>query len=171
MARRGGHWLDGGRVDRAARTRQDFLLRLFESRVGTPMSGSLPQMLYLPYVGLSMTDLCLWVHGLMGRSIDLPTGEGSASAALGALCGLASSGHYPFILLLDDADSMPQETLRMLAEGLPARRSPLRLLMALGSVHRLSASVFEVCTTDLPSALDEKDKRENWMAQPIEDDF
>ena len=39
------------------------------------------------------------------------------------------------------------------------------------SVHQVAASVFEARTADLPSALDEKDKRENWMGQPIEDDF
>jgi len=38
-------------------------------------------------------------------------------------------------------------------------------------VHTLAASFFETGSTALPSELGDKARRENWMGQPIEDDF
>ncbi len=219
-----------------------FLLRLFESRFGRPMAGAegLPRTLYLPYAGLSIIDLCVWIHGLLGRGIRLPETGANSGAALEALCALAPDAQNPFILLVDDADSMPQETIRALVEGLPRTLSPLRLLIALNDdakasrllasldtfhplllplgppmseaetarylagrmrwaafdaeeiarwnpavlrkihglsggvprqVHRIAASIFEARAKGRPLELDQKDRRENWMGQPIEDEF
>jgi hypothetical protein len=220
-----------------------FLLRVFEMRhVRSGYSASRSRRaLYLPYAGMSITDLCVWIHGLLGRPIGLPDATDHPVAALGALFALADGPEGdPFILLLDDADSMPPETIRVLANGLPRENSPLRILMALnddakasrllaaldplgprlvrlqepmnesetalylrarmqwagleaaeiarldpesiGRIHTLSAgvprrvhliatSLFESAGAGRPSELDDKERRENWMGQPIEDDF
>jgi hypothetical protein len=220
-----------------------FLLRMFEMRLaesGYSASRS-RHTLYLPYAGMLITDLCVWIHGLLGRPIRLPAATDDPVAALGALFALADGpDDDPFILLLDDADSMPSETIRVLAHGLPRENSPLRILMALNDdarasrllagldplgprlvplqepmnetetglylrarmqwaglnadeiarldpeavgrihalsggvprrVHMITASFFESARADLPSELDDKERRENWMGQPIEDDF
>lgn len=228
-----------------------FLLRLFESRLAgslasihghtrTPSQRS-RKTIYLPYAGLSITDLCLWIHGLLGRAVHLSDVTDPSVAALAALFDLAGGpDDGPFILLLDDADSMPPETIRVLVHGLPRENSPLRILMALnddskasrllaefdplapclvplqkpmsesetelylrarmhwagleageiarfdpeliGRIHALSAGVprhvhtiavsyFESGSTGLARGLDDKARRENWMGQPIKDDF
>lgn len=219
-----------------------FLLRSFESRLdrtATSIRRS-RRMLYLPYAGLSITDLCVWIHGLLGRSIRFLDATDHPVAALAALFALADGPDDPFILLLDDADSMPPETSRELVEGLPRERSPLRILMALNEnakssrllaaldplqpclvplkkamsegetalylrsrmqwaaleaaeiarfdpeaisrihtlsggvprrIHSIAAAFLESSSARLPSELEEKEKRENWMGQPIEDEF
>lgn len=220
-----------------------FLLRLFESRLAQTRNSGGPsrRTLYLPYAALSITDLCVWIHGLLGRPISLPAVTDHPVEALGALFALADGPDgEPFVLLLDDADSMPVETIQVLAQGLPRENSPLRILLALNDdskasrllaaldplrpclvplqeamnptetalyirarmrwassgavegarldpevigrihalsggvprrVHSIAASFFETESAGLPSELNEKAKRENWMGQPIEDDF
>jgi len=117
-----------------------FLLRLVESRLERRASaaGGARRAIYLPYAGLLPRDLCEWVYGLLGRAA--PFGSGSTDeageaddsrVALEALTALADSGDSPFFLLMDDADSMPPETIRMWVDGLPREGSPLRLLLAL----------------------------------------
>ncbi len=115
-----------------------FLLRLMESRLDrrTSMPGSPQRVLYLPYAGLLPRDLCEWIYGLLGRVLGSPTGDESeeeeaSKFAQRALIDLAESDQSPFFLLVDDADSMPPETIRMLVDGLPRERSPLRILMSL----------------------------------------
>lgn len=220
-----------------------FLLRLFESRRNrTENSAHRSRItLYLPYAGLSIADLCVWIHGLLGRPVRLPEMISDPVSALASLLDLANGiDDDPFILLLDDADSMPKETIRLLAQGLPRTNSPLRILMALNDdakasrllavfdplrpclaslrevmnesetalylrarmrwagfeseesarldadmigrihtlsggvprrVHMLTSTFFESESSDLRSALDEKERRENWLGQPIDDDF
>lgn len=108
------------------------LLRVIESRVNlrarrnaTPSRG-----LYIPYAGLAPMDLSVWVHGLLGRSCTLSDAADETAAALSALLALGSAAE-PFFLLMDDADSMPNETVRSFVEALPRARSPLRIVMAL----------------------------------------
>jgi len=38
-------------------------------------------------------------------------------------------------------------------------------------VHMIAASFFDAGDMSLPSELDAKERRENWMGRPIEDDF
>jgi len=116
------------------------LLRVLESRLGTAASdrarGDAPcdatRTLYLPYAALSLSDLCDWVHGLLGlpRPVGALAAEGDVDA-LKALCELAPIPGRPFHLLIDDADSMPASTLRSLAQGLAREASPLRLVLGL----------------------------------------
>jgi hypothetical protein len=121
------------------------LLRVLESRLvredasraeqepSASTSGrSSRRVLYLPYAGLSMPDLCHWVYGLLGeRRTQGPLSPDGDEEALQALCKLAGRPGQPFYLLLDDADSMPSATLRAFVQGLGKERSPLRLLLAL----------------------------------------
>ncbi|MAG30553.1 MAG: hypothetical protein CL908_06615 [Deltaproteobacteria bacterium] len=94
--------------------------------------------LYLPYAGLSLPDLCIWVHGLIGCQAAAIAAKDHAVAALAALFRLGDGPDDPFYLLVDDADSMPEETIRALAQGLPRERSPLRIVMAVGDDARSS---------------------------------
>lgn len=189
-----------------------FLLRTFESHINArPGSdeGS-RRALYLPYAGLSVTDLCVWVHGLLGRSIDLPDSSdppAATLAALTALCDLTSTPEDPFFLVIDDAkssrllavlDPLHPRTLafrgemseaetaaylhaRMKWAGLEdqeiAKIDPegVRQIHLLSGgvarrIHMIAAKFLESGIAVLPRELDEKQKRENWMGRPIEDD-
>jgi type II secretory pathway predicted ATPase ExeA len=117
-----------------------FLLRLLESRaeLRSATDGSERRALYLPYAGLLPQDLAEWVHGLLGRPMPPLDSEDPAKAALGALVSGVGQADRPFFLLLDDADSMPEETIRALLGTLPRARSPLRILMALNEDARSS---------------------------------
>ncbi|HEB91693.1 MAG TPA: hypothetical protein ENI85_19110 [Deltaproteobacteria bacterium] len=116
------------------------LLRVFES--GRPAwrrgSGQARRGLFLPHAGLSIMDLCEWVHGLMEREPGIPDARDHPVAALAALFALAGGPDDPLFLLVDDADSMPLETARVLAQGLPRERSPLRFVLAMGNDARAS---------------------------------
>lgn len=93
--------------------------------------------LYLPYAALALPDLCEWVHGLLGGV--RPRGTAAADAdddAMQALEALGDGSSRPFFLLIDDADSMPNETLRALVRGLAREHSPLRLVLALSDDSR-----------------------------------
>jgi len=126
------------------------LLRVFESRrlredmardsgvaAANGLSRSARSVLYLPYAALSLPDLCQWVHGLLGlprpRAAAASDADDDAMAALLALGGGASR---PFVLLIDDADSMPSATLRALVHGLARECSPLRIVIALSDDSR-----------------------------------
>ena len=133
------------------------MLRVFESRMNEARDGD-ARAIYLPYAGLSPTDLSIWVHGLLGRvpphrsPVGSPSppvgvvaaGEGNtagaseklsgvedARKAMSDLAALANSFREPFFLLFDDADSLPAETRRALVDHLPTSESRLRILMAL----------------------------------------
>ena len=218
------------------------LLRIFESQLNAMPSSAdrSDRVLYLPYASLSISDLCIWIHGLLGRSFRLPDGNDQPAAALSALLALADEADEPFFLLLDDADSMPRETIDALTQGLPTERSSLRILMALNPdakasrllaaldplhprlvelqgvmsdaetghylyarmrwagftedeiaqmdsetvsqiytrsgglprrIHTVAAAFFEAAGAGLPPELGEKQKREDWMGRPIEEDL
>ena len=212
------------------------LLRVFEAR-------NERQSLYLPYAGLPPTELIDWVYGLLSRS---PSAEferevllGQPTRVLDPLFALAPSSDEPFFLLIDDADSMPEETLRVMIDELPRKRSTLRILMAMNEdakasrllagfdslrprtvrlqrpmsegetgdyllgrlswagapgvelgrldsaqtrrifalsagvpqmVHRIAYSFFADDRGTVPGDLDAKQRRENWMGRPFEDD-
>lgn len=101
------------------------------------VAGARRRSLYLPYAALALPDLCRWVHGLLG--VVRPSGTAAADAdddAMQALGALGDGPSRPFFLLIDDADSMPNETLRSLVRGLARERSPLRLVLALSDDSR-----------------------------------
>lgn len=109
------------------------LLRVVEARLNAEGLASVtvaarPKALYLPYAGLGPTDLAIWVHGLLGRACPALEGDGDAIAALGRL---GDGVDAPFTLLLDDADSMPAETIEALVTGMEGGAAPIRLLLAL----------------------------------------
>ena len=119
------------------------LLRITETRVNEGVArflaegGSLDgvaqnaRALYLPYAGLSLPDLAIWVHGLLGsRPADTARWQ-EPSVALEALGRLGGGPSDPFFLMLDDADAMPAETISALLEDLPRTDSPLRILLSL----------------------------------------
>lgn len=121
-----------------------FLLRYYEQRLNAaagPVEQDpdlLARCLYLPYAGLSLPDLCIWCHGLLGLQPGPPDARDHPVAALAALFQLGRGPDDPFFLVIDDADSMPPETYRALAQGLPRERSPLRIVMAIGDDGRAS---------------------------------
>lgn len=100
---------------------------------GAPQSASWA--IYLPYAGLAPRDLCLWVYGLVNRRIEADR-VGDARGAFDGLAALGSGARGPLLLLIDDADSMPPESVAMLVEGLDAARVPLRVLLALDDEPR-----------------------------------
>jgi hypothetical protein len=189
---------------------------------------------------MQLPDLCAWVYGLLGRSPGSSKGRVDSSGAMEALLALARNPDDPFYLLMDDADSMPAETIQALVEGLPRERSPLRILLGLNRdakstrllaaldpfeifeiglkapmseeetsnyvfsrmrwaglgereiarldapaisriqalsggvprrVHVVAESLFESASRDFPNELDVKQKREDWMGRPIEDEL
>ena len=219
-----------------------FLLRVLERRINSQSNpgDQRPRVLYLPYAGMLLPDLCAWVYGLLGRSPGLSDGRADAAAALESLLALAGNPDDPFYLLMDDADSMPQETVQAFLEGLPRERSPLRILLGLNRdakssrllaaldpfeifeiglsppmseeetsnyvfsrmrwaglgeqhvarldahaisriqalsggvprrVHVVAESLFEPASRQFPNELDVKQKREDWMGRPIEDEL
>jgi type II secretory pathway predicted ATPase ExeA len=111
-----------------------FFLRLVEQRINREAAeaGKPTRALYLPYANLSLVDLSAWVHGLLGLEPPYPDARDHAVPALASLFALAGGPSDPFFLLIDDADSMPPETIRLLQQGLPRESSPLRILAALG---------------------------------------
>lgn len=117
-----------------------FFLRMVERRINrdAAAAGQSVRALYLPYASLSVVDLAAWVYGLLGRECPYPDARDHAVPALAALFALGGGPSDPFFLLIDDADSMPEETVRVLQQGLPRESSPLRLLAALGDDARSS---------------------------------
>lgn len=107
------------------------------SSTSNDLSRESRQVLYLPYAALSLPDLCQWVHGLLGMTRPRfgPPGA-SDEEAMTALAALDRGPGRPFLLLIDDADSMPSPTLRALVQGLARERSPLRLVLALSDDSR-----------------------------------
>lgn len=103
------------------------LLRLIEARAVA--TDDRPAAIYLPYAGLSAVDLCHVVHGLLGE--PLRSGELAGDAAAIDLLLRLGEPAAPFFLLLDDADSMPIETVNALIAHMPRESSPLRILLAL----------------------------------------
>ena len=126
-----------------------FLLRVFESRLNGPDGGG--RALYLPYAGMAVPDLAVWVHGLLGRRPRVPGSHLDDVSAMAALIALGDGPREPFYLLIDDAESMPPATARILATALPPSGSPLRLLLALNDdarATRLLASLDELRPTE-----------------------
>jgi type II secretory pathway predicted ATPase ExeA len=212
------------------------LLRLIEARAVSTRER--PAAIYLPYAGLSAVDLCHVVYGLLGE--PLRTGElvGDA-AAIERLLQLGDPA-APFFLLLDDADSMPVQTVNALIAHVPSESSPVRILLALNPdskanrllrqlyplaprsigfrkrltddeahdylqgrmrwagfpqaeldafessestrlnalssgiprrLHALVSARFAAADSMHPRALIEKQRREDWMGQPLDDDL
>ena len=112
------------------------------------------RVLYVPYAAVSLPDLCVWVHGLLGEKYPRVSSASNADAdAMKALGDLAGGSGRPFRLLIDDADSMPSETLRALLQGLARERSPLRLVLALSDdsrATRMLASLDSLRPLELP---------------------
>ena len=130
-------WLEGGATVGALVSTpglgKTMLLRVVEARLGergmaSRSAAGRPNALYLPYAGLGPIDLAIWVHGLLGRPAPTIT---EAGEAVEALARLGEGPDAPFTLLLDDADSMPSETIEAITSMLPTERSSLRLLLAL----------------------------------------
>ena len=119
------------------------LLRITEARVnegvaryvaeGGSLAGIAPnaRALYLPYAGLSLPDLAVWVYGLLGIRAAVSPDWRDPGLALEALGQLGGGPSDPFFLIMDDADAMPAETIAGLRERLPRADSPVRLLVAL----------------------------------------
>ena len=131
-----------------------FLLRVIESRLqslrGPGLDGAegKPRSLYLPYASLSPVDLCVWAYGLLGREPGLSDGEERSEEAIAAMLDLADSPSNPFYLIIDDADSMPAETVRALAQALPRKGSPLRILLAMNDDAKASRMLAALDTLD-----------------------
>lgn len=141
-----------------------FFLRLVERRINrdAEAAGLSTRALYLPYASLSVVDLVAWVYGLLGQECPYPDARDHAVPALAALFALGGGPSDPFFLLIDDADSMPEETIRVLQQGLPRENSPLRLLVVLGEDDRSSQmlaelDVLEPSVAILRSALSEEE--------------
>lgn len=111
------------------------LLRVFEARlVGLEDE---PRGLYLPYAGMAIEDLMAWAYGLLGRHPLTPGATTvDAEAAMVLLQKLGEEATEPFYLLIDDAESMPLSTARVLARSLPETGSSLRILLALNDDAR-----------------------------------
>ena len=119
------------------------LLRVTESRVnegvarfvaeGGSLAGVAPhaRALYLPYAGLSLSDLAIWAHGLLGVRPAVTSDWQEPGVALEALERLGGGSSDPFFLIMDDADAMPAATIEALLDRLPRSDSPLRILVAL----------------------------------------
>jgi len=133
-------------------------LRVLEARLAVGERER--RALYLPYGALSIVELCDWVHGLLGRPRrgDALSAEAEADA-LKALCELGVGPERPFVLLIDDADSMPPATVRAFAAGLARERSALRLVLALTDDSR---------ATRLLAALDRLRPFESRLAAPLD---
>ena len=112
------------------------LLRVLEARRPKARDAS-PTALYLPYAGITPEDLCAWAYGSLGRSGELHRPVDATSAFEG-LTALPGPGDAPFLLLVDDADSMPPALLEMLLrEDLGARPAHrLRIVLALNDDAR-----------------------------------
>lgn len=114
------------------------ILRVTEARmngarrsgIAAPTSAGV-RSLYVPYGGLELPDFAVWVYGLLGRTRKEGAVAPTFEQAIGALLGLGKGPQDPFYLLIDDADSISGETVRALNEYLPAKASPLRVLLAL----------------------------------------
>ena len=225
-----------------------FLLKVLEARLNQSSKSEQrsTRTLYLPYAGLSPTELTAWVYGLLGRAQPSPKGSeveqavGESGPILGSLLGLSPREDDPFYLLIDDADSMPTQTLRAFLAELPHRSSTLRLLLVMNddsrasrllagfeslspevvrlkspmtegetrdyvstrlawagaapsiierldsemshrifalsagiprTVHRIASSLFAEGEAAIPGDLDTKQRRENWMGQPFDDEL
>jgi type II secretory pathway predicted ATPase ExeA len=228
------------------------LLRVTESRInagaerfvadGGVLEGRVgrARALYLPYAGLAVPDLAFWVQGLLGLAPTTAANGEESEVAMEALMDLGGGPVDPFFLLIDDADSMPMETVQALLASLPRFDSPLRILIALNpdsKATRLFSALHPLQPTDIllrtrmseaetgvylrermrwaglpraeieavddaaatrfhalsagvprrihalastliasqvevrPAAFDEKQRREDWMGRPIEDDL
>ena len=89
------------------------LLRITEARVNQGIArfvadgGSLDGLaqharaLYLPYAGLSLPDLAIWVYGLLGIRSTLSATSQDPIAALEALGRLGGGSSDPFFLMMD----------------------------------------------------------------------
>jgi len=92
------------------------LARVLAGRLGEAFRS-----LYLPYVSLSPEELGAWVLGLLGED------PGSGWRGLADLAH--ASRERPLLLLVDEANSMPEETAVRLDELLVGAEGGLRLLL------------------------------------------
>ncbi|MGI9430908.1 MAG: AAA family ATPase [Myxococcota bacterium] len=92
------------------------LARVLAARLGEAFRS-----LYLPYVSLEPEELASWVLGLLGED------PGSGWRGLASLAD--ASRDRPLLLLVDEANSMPEETAIRLDELLLGADGGLRLLL------------------------------------------
>ena len=125
------------------------LLRVFEARrrraadarsdrtAPDTVPRRLPRTLYLPYAALLLPDLVRWIHGLAGeRPVPAAQPFVGDEAGIRSLAELGGGPDRPLQLLIDDAESMPESTLRALAQELDREHSPIRIVLALGDDSR-----------------------------------
>lgn len=143
-----------------------FFLRLVEDRINrdAAAAGRTTRALYLPYAGLSFIDLASWVYGLLGATYPYAERSDDPNQSLSALFALAGGPSDPFFLLIDDADSMHEETIQVFAEGLPPENSPLRILTALGDDARSSELLAELSALEPSVAIVRKPLSEDETA-------
>lgn len=131
------------------------LLRVLEARLRArdPQRAAgcaVASTLYLPYAAVSLVELASWIEGLRSgpRAPGArPPSKGPATSESEALTWLKQVGaseRGSLALLIDDADSMPETTLRALVQGLPSEDSPIRLVLALTDDSR-AARMLAAC--------------------------
>lgn len=116
------------------------LLRVLEARLAVgavEADGRSSSVLYLPYAALSLPDLMRWIEGLLGRDrserrVDALDPE----SALAGLARWARARATTLVLLIDDADAMPEATVRGLAQSIPGAADALRIVLALSDDSR-----------------------------------
>lgn len=111
------------------------------SASGVPVVDASRRALYLPYAALSVGDIADWIEGSFGRASSSRTLTGATmqerdERALASLIERIGTLDDPFFLILDDAEAMPETTLRVLAKGLARAGSPLRIVLGLGDDSR-----------------------------------
>lgn len=150
------------------------LLRVLEKRfeweptpaAQAPSRFTRDRVVYLPYASLSLLDLCDWVAGLLSSGSHRESaregrrGEADGATALAALLERARHETGPLLLLIDDADSMPEATLRGLVQALARSRSPLRFVLALNDDSRSARML---------AALDPLDPFEQFLRTPLDE--
>jgi hypothetical protein len=96
------------------------------------------------------------VEGLLGEPSRLVSGASDSRRTLDSLLALGADGGPPFYLLLDDADSMPSDTIEALVNELPSAHSPLRILLTVNpdsKGSRLITALRSFRPTEIPYRL------------------
>lgn len=112
-----------------------------EARASATPGGRRICAVYLPYAALSVPDLCRWVSGMLAGALeDVRPDPHATDDAIAVLARRAHALDTTLVLLIDDADSMPEETLRELATGLAGSSegvgAALRIVLGLGDDSR-----------------------------------
>jgi type II secretory pathway predicted ATPase ExeA len=105
------------------------VLRLLSERIATDRL----EILYLPYAGLMMPDLCAWMVGLLGGTCGPDPVKGFTK-----LLEWIRAQDHALVLLIDDANSMPIETARYMRQLVAAWPGTLRIGLAMSDNARTS---------------------------------